>query len=101
MAVRQAATVGVDWELARGADPPAFDKCPALALLAESQVLQEENRVDREGIVKLNHVYIGRIKLGHLTGGLSDGQGPGHRQVTHIGNAGICYRLAEAEHVCS
>src|SRR5262249_35769586 len=72
VAVRQAATVGVDRETARGADPP-LDKCPALALLAESQVLQKENRVDRESIVELHRVYISRTELGHVVGSLPGG----------------------------
>src|SRR5271169_923965 len=39
MVRRQAAAIGVDWELAVEAQPPARHECPALAALAEAEIL--------------------------------------------------------------
>src|SRR5262245_1221551 len=54
VAVGEAAAVGVDGEAALGPDPPALDEGAALALPAEAEVLQEQDRVDGEGVVELH-----------------------------------------------
>src|SRR5580692_8047679 len=54
MAIGQPAAIGVDGETALGGDASAADEGPAFALLAEAEILQEQNGVDREGVVELD-----------------------------------------------
>jgi hypothetical protein len=39
-------------------DAPALDKPPAFSLGAEAEILEKEDRVDREGVVELDHVDV-------------------------------------------
>jgi hypothetical protein len=56
----QPTAIGVDRQRATGCDGPAGHEVTALALLAEAQVLQEQDGVDREGVVELDHVDVTR-----------------------------------------
>src|SRR5690348_8456685 len=62
MAEREAAAIGVDRQHAAGGDASALDKAAAFALGTEAEILKEEDRVDRERIVELRLIDIGRRK---------------------------------------
>src|SRR5260221_13246246 len=59
MAVGEPTAVGVDRQPSARRQRAAGDKRPALALGTEAEVLEEEDRVDREGVVELQHVDVG------------------------------------------
>src|SRR3546814_2054105 len=59
MHARETAAVGVDRQVAARRDPPARHEAPALALGAEAEIFEEQDRVDREGVVELQRVHVG------------------------------------------
>jgi hypothetical protein len=61
----QAAAIGVDGQPAAGRDRAVLDEASALALGAEAQVFQEQDGVDRERVVELQHVDVRRLQAGH------------------------------------
>ena len=82
-----------------GAMLPPDDERPALALPAEAEVFQEQDRVDGEGVVELHHVAVFRGQLRHLVGGLARGLRAGDGQVRHARDARVRDAVAAAEHV--
>ena len=82
-----------------GRDASAADERAAFALLAEAEIFQEQDGVDRERIVELDSIDVLRAEPGHLVGGLSGGEGAGHRQIRHARNVGVGGRLAAAQHI--
>src|SRR5579885_790782 len=89
VAIAEPAAVGVDRQGAARGDAAALDKAAAFALLAEAEVFEEQDRVDREGVVKLDDVDIGRSEPGHGIGLAARRQGAGDGQVRHAGNVGV------------
>src|SRR5215218_7326381 len=56
--VGEAAAVGIDSELPTGRYPAALNKRTCLALLAEPEVFEEQDRVDGECVVEHSHVHV-------------------------------------------
>ena len=97
--VRQPAAVGVERETRRPA------RCgrtrtngAALALGAEAEVLEEQDRGDREGVVELRDVDVGRgdARLGE--GAARRTGRPPSSSGRHAGDVAVAVRLAGAEH---
>ncbi len=99
MAVGQAAAIGIDRQTSARRDGAVLHEGAALALGAEAQVFQEQDRGDGEGVVQVQHVHIRRSQPR-----LSERQGPrlggrGHRQMRHVGDRAVTERLAHAQHI--
>ncbi len=98
VAEAEAAAVGVHRQARaarRGA--PALDVRAALALRAEAEVLQEQDRRDREGVVELEHVDVVRGQAGLLEGPPARLDGGRAGQVGHRRDVAVGMCLAGAE----
>ena len=86
VAIGEAAAIGVDRQAAAGRDAAAGDKAAAFALRAEAEILEEEDRVDREGVVELDDIDVlrGRAR-------------PSHRPRGPTGNAPVTVRSGMLE----
>ena len=99
MTVRKSAAIGIDGKAALGRDTSSADERAAFALFAKAEIFQEQDGVDRKRIVELDSIDVLRAELGHLVGGLSGGEGAGHRQIGHARNVGVGGRLAATQHI--
>src|SRR5919202_781103 len=99
MVVRQSPTVRVHRELPTWGDPTSRDERSALSLLAEPEILQEQHRIDRKGVVQHRYVHVSRTKLRHLErsrpglGSGSDGK------IRHLGDVAVPMCLPRPEQV--
>ena len=59
---RKPAAIGIDGQASAGRNRAAGDERPALALRAKAEVFEEEDRVDREGVVELDDINIGGVE---------------------------------------
>src|SRR5437660_113826 len=65
MAIGKAAAIRVDRQAATGRDTPARYERSALALRAEAEIFEEQHRVDRERVIKLDDIDVLRPEPGH------------------------------------
>jgi len=82
----------------RRGDVPASDKAPP-RLSGKPEILEEENRIDRERVVELDDIDVARPEPGHRIGLSARLERPGHGQVGHARNIGVGDRRANAEHI--
>src|SRR5689334_14156916 len=99
MAERKPAAISIDWPLATRSDPSALDKTPAFALGAEPEILEKQDRVDREGIVELQLIDLWRRKPGHREGARTRFLRRGRGDVRHRGNLPVPCRVRAAEEI--
>src|SRR5215213_11576050 len=99
MVVGEAAAVGVDSKLSTGCYPAALHKGTSLALLAEPEVFEEQDRVDGERVVEHSHVHVLVFYARHRVS-LSSGVGGSRRsKVRHLGDVAVPVGFARAEQV--
>src|SRR5690606_30523214 len=65
---RQSAAIGVDRQAPARRNGAALHERPAFALAAEAEVLQEQQGIDGESVVQLDHVDIVHAQPGHVEG---------------------------------
>ncbi|CFO11248.1 Uncharacterised protein [Bordetella pertussis] len=99
MVARQAAAIGVDRQAAARRDRAALDERAGLALGAEAQVLQEQQRVDGEGVVQHHMVHVARRHAGHLARAPARLHRAGDGQVGHGRNLPMAHGHAGAQHI--
>jgi len=58
MAIGQTAAVSIDRQAPVRCDAAALDKAAAFALRAEAKILEEQDCVDREGVIELDDVDV-------------------------------------------
>src|ERR1051326_7302263 len=58
VAIRKAAAIRIDREFAAGRDAAARHKRSALALRAEAEIFEEQDRVEREGVIELDDIDV-------------------------------------------
>ncbi|MNQ75102.1 hypothetical protein D3C85_898820 [compost metagenome] len=95
----QAAAIGVHRQPAARRNAAVLHVGPALALFAEPQVFQEQQRVDGEGVVKLRHVHVGHVQAGHGQRALARFGRRRHGQVFHGRDLAVPHRGGAAQHV--
>ena len=86
MQAGKAAAIGIDGQSAPGGDGSATDQCAAFPFPAIPQVFQEQDRIDRERVVELQHVDILGRQAGHLESSRPRLRRPCDRKVVHLGN---------------
>ena len=69
-----------------GAMRPPVTKVLALALGAIAEVFEEQDRVDREGVIKLDGIHVGWLVAGHFERTGTTLGGGGHGQIRHAGD---------------
>src|SRR4029077_404594 len=74
MAIRKPAAIGVDRQAAAGRDAATLDKRAAFSLGAETEILEKEDRVDREGVIELDDIDILGAEPRHRVGDAARGQ---------------------------
>src|ERR1700730_11112919 len=69
VAIGQAAAIGVDRQAALRGNAAVGDKAAALALGTGAKILEEEDRVDREGVVEVDDIDLAGTEPRHVVGG--------------------------------
>ena len=98
MRVGETTAVGVHREVPARRDAAVLHVVAAFALLAEAEVLEEEDHVDRERVVQLGHVDVVGPEPGHgerPSAGVHRGRGG---EVGHLRDLAVPVRLAHTEH---
>src|ERR1700722_9982784 len=80
---REAAPIGVHVESAAGIYGATGDEATAFALWTEPEVLEKEDRVDGEGVVKHEEADVLPIYAGHLECALAALNGGGDSEIRH------------------
>src|SRR5215831_11292067 len=79
VAIGEATAIGVDGETAVRGDMAARYERATLALPTKAEILQKQDRVDREGVVQLEDVDIAGAEARHVVCRTPGCQSPGYR----------------------
>ena len=99
MAIRKPAAIGVHWQIPARRNAAGCGERAAFAFGAEPEVFEKQDRVDRERVIQLAHIDVGRMKPSHPIRGLSRFHSGRRRQIPHALNLVVTDRVADAEHI--
>src|SRR5690606_1367607 len=95
----KATAVRVDRQAPARRNGTVCNEIPAFTLLAETEVFQEEQGIDGEGVIELDDVYIRWAHLRHIVGQSARLLCSRHSEIVHGGDLPIPYRGATAQHI--
>src|ERR1700722_15814412 len=99
MHARQATAIGVDRQSTAGCDGAARYQRAGCPFLAETQVLEKQQNIDRECVIKLKYIDIARRKLCHREGPWTGLRRCRHRQIRHLTDLPVRLRTGASEQI--